>query len=88
MLNTTLDLAAAALRIAWGVGGSEMSVKQCKVCEGKTWWVIEYGFCLGRRRSGMLGVGQQDLTGGHLLEWMPLHMARRAANVGGRSGVA
>ena len=35
----------------------------------------------------MLGVGWEDLTGRCLLEWMPLHRARRAANVGGRSGV-
>ena len=34
----------------------------------------------------MLGVGQADLTGRYLLEWMALHRARRAANVGGRSG--
>ena len=35
----------------------------------------------------MLGVGWEDLSGRYLLEWMPLHRARRAANVGGRSGV-
>ena len=35
----------------------------------------------------MLGVGWEDLSGRYLLEWMPLHAARRAANVGGRSVV-
>ena len=35
----------------------------------------------------MLGVGWEGLTGRSLLECMPLHAARRAANVGGRSGV-
>ena len=35
----------------------------------------------------MLGVNLEDLTGGYLLEWMPLHRARQAANVGGRSGI-
>ena len=35
----------------------------------------------------MLGVGKEDLSGGYLLEWMALHRAREAANVGGRSGV-
>ena len=35
----------------------------------------------------MLGVGWEDLSGGYLLEWMPVHARRRAANVGGRSGV-
>ena len=35
----------------------------------------------------MLGVGWEDLSGRYLLEWVALHMARRAANVGGRSGV-
>ena len=34
----------------------------------------------------MLGVGSEDLGGQYLLEWMALHMARRAANVVGRSG--
>ena len=34
----------------------------------------------------MLGVGQEDLSDGYLLEWVPLHMARRAANLVGRSG--
>ena len=36
----------------------------------------------------MLGVGWEDLSGRYLLEWMPLHRAGRAADVGGRSGVA
>ena len=35
----------------------------------------------------MLGVGWENLSGRYLLEWMPLPTARRAANVGGRSGV-
>ena len=35
----------------------------------------------------MLGVGSEDMSGGYLLEWMALHTGRRAANVGGRSGV-
>ena len=35
----------------------------------------------------MLGVGWEDLTGRYLLEWTRLHRARRAADVGGRSGV-
>ena len=35
----------------------------------------------------MLGVGSEDLSDGYLLEWMALHRAGRAANVGGRSGV-
>ena len=35
----------------------------------------------------MLPVVLEDLSGGYLLECMPLHRARRAANVGGRSGV-
>ena len=35
----------------------------------------------------MLRVGWEDLTGRCLLEWMPLRRARRAANIGGRSGV-
>ena len=34
----------------------------------------------------MLPVVWEDLSGGYLLECMPLHRARRAANVGGRSG--
>ena len=34
----------------------------------------------------MLGVGSEDMSGRYLLEWMALHMARRAANVVGRSG--
>ena len=34
----------------------------------------------------MLGVGWEDLTGRYLLEWMALHTAGRAADVGGRSG--
>ena len=34
----------------------------------------------------MLRIDYQDLSGRYLLEWMPLHRARRAANVGGRSG--
>ena len=55
------------------------------MCE-KTRRVCEYGFPLGRSRSGMLGVGSEDLGGQYLLEWMALHMARRAANVVGRSG--
>ena len=49
---------------------------------GKKRWYFEYGVCLGRRRSGMLGVGLEDLSGRYLLEWMPLHTMRRAANVG------
>ena len=35
----------------------------------------------------MLPVVWEDLSGGYLLECMPLHRARRAANVGGRPGV-
>ena len=35
----------------------------------------------------MLEVGYQDLIGGYLMEWMPLHTARRPDNVVGRSGV-
>ena len=35
----------------------------------------------------MLLAGWVYFTGQYLLEWMPLHTARRAANVGGRSGV-
>ena len=35
----------------------------------------------------MLGAGWEDLSDRYLLEWMPLLQARRAANVGGRSGV-
>ena len=35
----------------------------------------------------MLPVVWEDLSGGYLLEWMPLHRARRAADVGGRPGV-
>ena len=34
----------------------------------------------------MLPVVWEDLSGGYLLECMPLHRPRRAANVGGRSG--
>ena len=30
----------------------------------------------------MLGVGWEDLSGGYLLEWMPLQTTRQAANVG------
>ena len=56
MLRTALDLGAAALCIEWRMGVGYVGLIQCKVCEEKT-WVIEYGFCLGRRRSGMLGVG-------------------------------
>ena len=35
----------------------------------------------------MLGVGWGYLSARYLLEWMPLHRARRAGNVGGRSRV-
>ena len=35
----------------------------------------------------MLGVGEEELTVGYLLEWMPLDRASGAGNVGGRSGV-
>ena len=35
----------------------------------------------------MLGVGWENLSGRYLLEWMALHAARRAGNVGGSSGV-
>ena len=35
----------------------------------------------------MLAVGYEDLSWRYLLEWMPLHRARGAANIGGRSGV-
>ena len=35
----------------------------------------------------MLGVASEDLIGRYLLEWMALHTARQAANVGARSGV-
>ena len=35
----------------------------------------------------MLAVGYESLSGRYLLEWMPLPTARRAGNVGGRSGV-
>ena len=56
VLNTALDLAAAALCIDWGLGGGYVGLIYCKVCDEKR-WVFEYGLCLGRRRSGMLGVG-------------------------------
>ena len=29
----------------------------------------------------MLGVGWEDLTGRYLLEWMPLHRARRTTKI-------
>ena len=35
----------------------------------------------------MLGVGWEDLSVRYLVVWMPLHRARRTADVGGRSGV-
>ena len=35
----------------------------------------------------MLRVGYEALSGRYLLVWMPLHGARRAVNVGLRSGV-
>ena len=35
----------------------------------------------------MLGVGWEYFIGRYLLEWMPLHRARQAAIVGGRSVV-
>ena len=34
----------------------------------------------------MFGVGEEDLSGRHLLEGMALHAGRGAANVVGRSG--
>ena len=37
MLETALDLAAAALCIEWGMGGSLMGLRECKVCDKKLW---------------------------------------------------
>ena len=30
-----------------------------------------------KEHNGMLGIGEEDLSGRYLLEWMPLHKARR-----------
>ena len=35
----------------------------------------------------MLRAGCESSSGRYLLDWMPVHRARRAGNVGGRSGV-
>ena len=67
VFNTALDLLAAARRIGCGAGGGKIEVMQCKACDNNQ-WLFEYGFCLRRRRSGMLGVGEEDLTGRYLLE--------------------
>ena len=54
VLESALDLGAAALCIEWRMGVGYVGLIQCKVCEERR-WVIEYGLCLGRRRSGMQG---------------------------------
>ena len=56
VFNTALGLAAGALCIEWGVGGSYMRAIYCKVCDKKR-RVFEYELGLGKSRSGMLGVG-------------------------------
>ena len=56
VLNTALDLAAAALRSAWRVRGSYVGEIKCEGCD-KQRRFFEYGLCLGSRRGGRLGVG-------------------------------
>ena len=56
VLNTALDVAAASLCVEPRVRGSKVGEKYCEVCDTKRRF-FEYGLCLGRRRSVMLGVG-------------------------------
>ena len=40
VLNTALDLAAAALCIEWGVGGSYIGAIYCNGCDMKRWSLV------------------------------------------------